>query len=331
MPVTKAKGFYKPFVHPEAFGYYKRQSQLHWIIDEIKLHEDIKDYHTKLQSIERNPNGGKDARAFLSQLFRFFTQGDCDVGQAYMNIFIPFFENEEIRMMLSTFCQMESIHAEAYAALLDAVGMDEIEYKAFKEYEQMAAKHDYTLQFRGNNHAEMVKAIAVFSAFTEGMQLFSSFAMLLNFPRFGVMNGMGQVVSASIKDETCHTEGMVWLAREFIKEHSRVWTDSLRGEIYEIARQMVDLEDKFIDMAFDACNDNIKGITRQELKQYIRYICDRRLLELGMKANFGIEENPLPWIAEQLNLFGHSNFFETTEMSYTKGGLTGSWSDVWNV
>lgn len=331
MSVTEAKGYYKPFIYPEAFDFYKRQSQLHWIIDEIKLHEDVRDYHNNLEMVENTPNGGKDAKNLLSQLFRFFTQADVDVGQAYMDILIPYFKNEEVRMMLSTFCQMESIHAEAYAALLDTVGMDEIEYKAFKEYEEMAMKHDYISKFNANSMQEVAKAIAGFSGFTEGMQLFSTFAILLNFQRFGVMNGMGQVVAASIKDETCHADGMTWLFRKFIEEHPRIWNDNLRKEIYDIARQMVELEDKFIDMAFDVCQDNIKGLTRDECKQYVRFICDYRLMNFGLKPNFGILENPLPWISEQLNLYTHGNFFETTEMSYTKGGLTGSWNDVWNA
>ena len=302
---------------------------MHWISDEVKLHQDVHDYHNKLEALELVPNGGQDARHFLSQLFRFFTQADVDVGQAYLDVYAPFFKNEEIRMMLTTFAAMESIHADAYSALLDAIGMDEIEYKAFKEYDEMAAKHDYISQFKTGNVADQIKALAVFSGFTEGLQLFSSFAMLLNAARFGVMNGMSTIVTSSIKDETLHTDGMIWLTRTTIEENPEVWTDEFKSHLYQIARDMVSLEDAFIDMAFTAANDNLKGITREGTKEYIRFICDRRLLALGLKQEYFIKDNPFPWMTEILGSDVVTNFFENKEMEYTKGGLTGSWSDVW--
>jgi len=200
--------------------------------------------------------------------------------------------------------------------------MPEIEYKAFAEYEEMAAKHEYVSTFkpRKNDKRTIAKTLAVYSAFTEGLQLFSSFAILLNFPRFGKMKGMGQIVTYSIRDESLHVEAMTKLFREFIQENLDIWTDEFKKELYEICREMVSLEDKFLDLVFEM--GNLEGLTKKDMYAYNRYIADRRLLQLGLKTNFGQKENPLGWLDEVMGV-EHQNFFEGRATSYMKAGLRG--------
>jgi ribonucleoside-diphosphate reductase beta chain len=222
---------------------------------------------------------------------------------------------------------MESIHQHAYSLLLDTVGMPEIEYKAFAEYEAMADKHEYisSSPLKINNKESIAKNLAIYSAFTEGLQLFSSFAILLNFPRFGKMKGMGQIVTYSIRDESLHVEAMTKLFREFMQENISLWTDEFKKEIYTVCRQMVKLEDKFLDLVFQM--GDIQGLTKSEMKEYIRYIADRRLLQLGLKTNFGVKDNPIDWIDDVLGV-EHQNFFEGRATTYMKGGLKGSMESV---
>ena len=193
----------------------------------------------------------------------------------------------------------------------------------------MKEKHDYVLNLSGQNTTKenTAKHIAVFSAFTEGMQLFSSFIMLLNFPRHGKMKGMGQIVTWSIVDETQHAENMMRIFKEFIKENPEIWNDELKGAIYTICEKMVELEDKFIELAFGI--NNSQNLTKEEVKQYIRYIADRRLIGLGMKGIFKVKKNPLPWVEEMINAPIHGNFFENRVTDYAKGATAGSWNDVW--
>jgi len=141
------------------------------------------------------------------------------------------------------------------------------------------------------------------------------------------MNGMGQIIAWSIKDESVHVDGMTWLFREFIKQNRDIWNDDLKQRLYAIAEKMVELEDKFIDLAFEM--GGIEGLTDADVKQYIRYIADRRLIGLGMKGIFKVKHNPLPGVEEILNAPEHSNFFEQKSVSYSKGALTGSWGEVW--
>jgi len=312
MSLLGNREYYKPFDHQWMFDYYVQQNQMHWLPESVPLHTDIKDWQD-LSDSEKN---------LLTQIFRLFTQSDVDVGAGYVDKFMPIFKKPEARMMMGAFVNMESIHQHAYSLLLDTVGLPETEYKAFSEYEEMANKHDYIKDFKPTrkNKKEIAKTLAVYSAFTEGLQLFSSFAILLNFPRFGKMKGMGQIVTYSIRDESLHVEAMTKLFRDFIKENLDIWTDKFKKELYAICRKMVKLEDKFLDLVF--AMGNIEGLTKKDMYAYNRYIADRRLLQLGLRTNYDQQNNPLDWLDEVIGV-EHQNFFEGRATAYMKAGLRG--------
>jgi ribonucleoside-diphosphate reductase beta chain len=183
------------------------------------------------------------------------------------------------------------------------------------------------LSIAGQDQQTIAQQIAAFSAFTEGMQLFSSFIMLLNFPRHGKMKGMGQIVTWSIVDETMHAESMIKLFRTFVEENRDIWNDELKGQIYTIAGKMVELEDRFIDLSFSM--GSMDNLDADDVKRYIRYITDRRLISLGLKGIMKVKKNPLPWVEEMINAPTHTNFFENRATDYAKGAVTGSWDEVW--
>lgn len=318
--LLKPRAYYKPFSYPKAFEFYEMSEKMHWLPAEVPLHQDVLDWKTKLSDKERS---------FLTQIFRLFTQSDVDVAGAYATKYIPIFPIPEVRMMLLSFAAREAVHIAAYSHLIDTLGMPESTYKQFMEYEAMREKHDFFETFMGTDEDQLIQQMVAFSAFTEGLQLFSSFVCLLNFTRFNKMNGMGQIIAWSIRDESCHVEGMTWLFREFIKEHRSIWNDEIKAQIYNIAEKMVELEDKFIDLAFE--DGDMEGLTATDVKKYIRYIADRRLIGLGMKGIFKVKTNPLPWVEEILNAPEHTNFFENKSTAYAKGSLTGSWSNVWKT
>ncbi len=312
MSLLKTREYYKPFDYPWMYDYYKLQNQMHWMPESVPLHTDVKDWQD-ITDKEKN---------LLTQIFRLFTQSDVDVASGYIDRYMKIFRKPEARMMMGSFANMEAIHQDAYSLLLDTVGMPEIEYKAFAEYEEMSNKHEYISDLKTirSDKQSIAKTLAVYSAFTEGLQLFSSFAILLNFPRFGKMKGMGQIVTYSIRDESLHVEAMTKLFREFIQENLDIWTDKFKKELYDICRHMVNLEDKFLDLVFDM--GDIEGLTKKDMYAYNRYIADRRLLQLGLKTNFDQRENPLGWIDEVTGV-EHQNFFEGRATSYMKAGLRG--------
>jgi ribonucleoside-diphosphate reductase beta chain len=317
LKLTDQRTFYKPFNYPWAYDAFVQSEQMHWLWSEVPMLEDVKDWKNKLS---------EDEKKFLTHIFRFFTQGDIDVAGAYVNNYLPNFPQPEVRMMLSSFAAREAIHIAAYSHLIETLGMPETTYNEFLQYDEMKEKHDYIESFIAKDTQSVAQQVAVFSAFTEGMQLFSSFVMLLNFARFGKMKGMGQIIAWSQADESLHTESMIRLFREFVKENKQIWDDELKGQLYVIAERMVELEDGFIDLAFGVAE--MQDLTKEDVKKYIRYIADRRLISLGLKGIFKIKKNPLPWVDGMLGTT-HTNFFEQRVTDYAKGSLSGDWSNVW--
>jgi ribonucleoside-diphosphate reductase beta chain len=314
------RSYFKPFNYPWAYEYWLKHEQAHWLHTEVPMIEDVKDWKNKLT---------EDEKKFLTHIFRFFTQGDIDVAGGYVKNYLPYFPQPEIRMMLAGFAGREALHIAAYSHLIESLGMPETTYSEFNAYAEMREKHDYIMTLSSQNSTKQSTAehIAAFSAFTEGMQLFSSFIMLLNFPRHGKMKGMGQIVTWSIVDETMHAEAMIKLFRTYIEENREIWNDDLKSRIYTIATKMVDLEDKFIDLAFGMVR--VADLDASDVKQYIRYITDRRLISLGLKGIMKVKKNPLPWVEEMINAPTHTNFFENRATDYAKGALSGNWDEVW--
>jgi ribonucleoside-diphosphate reductase beta chain len=254
--------------------------------------------------------------------------GNCEVNNNYMTNYMPLFKPTEVLMMLSAFSNSETVHIAAYSHLLDTIGMPEVEYSAFLNYKEMKDKYDYMQNFSVKNKHEIAKTLAAFGAFTEGLQLFASFAILLNFPRHNKMKGMGQVVAWSVRDESLHCFSMIKLFRTFIRENPKLWNKKLKDELADICNTIVTHEDAFVDLAFEA--GDIEGLTAEDVKLYIRFIADRRLGMLGLDPLYNIEKNPLPWLDAILNGIEHTNFFENRSTEYSKGSTEGTWDEAFS-
>jgi ribonucleoside-diphosphate reductase beta chain len=331
--LLKSTGTYDVSRYGWAYDCWKRQQQTHWMGEEVPLGADIKDWQSsRLTAPEKN---------LLTQIFRFFTQSDVEVGDNYLKRYIPIFQPLEVQMMMAAFSNMETVHIDAYALLLKTLGMPQAEFEAFRDYDAMKAKADYMHTFGTNTCSDVARTLAMFGAFTEGMSLFASFAMLLNFPRHNKMNGMGQIVSWSVRDESLHCEGITKLYHAWNEETGAV-TKAVRDDIVDVAKTMVGLEERFVDLAFGM--GAIEGMTPDAIKSYVRYIADWRLTQLKLTPVFGnfeetatgyqqVKPHPLPWLVEILNGVEHANFFEQRATEYSKGATRGSWDGddgVWS-
>lgn len=283
--------------------------------------DDVKDFKHNLTEAEKH---------LLTQIFRFFTQADIEVNNCYMKHYSRIFKPTEILMMLSAFSNIETVHIDAYSHLLDTLGMPEVEYQAFMKYKEMKDKYDYMQGFNVDSKEDIAKTLAVFGGFTEGLQLFASFAMLLNFQRFGKMKGMCQIIAWSVRDETLHTNSIIKLFRVFIQENPEIWTPKLQAELAEACNIIVEHEDAFIDLAFEM-EGAVEGITAHDVKKYIRFIADRRLNQLGLDSLYKIERNPLPWLDELLGAPEHTNFFENRVTEYAKAATRGTWDEAFSA
>jgi ribonucleoside-diphosphate reductase beta chain len=292
---------------------------VHWLPEEVPLAEDVKDWATKLSAAERS---------LLTHIFRFFTQSDIEVQDNYMTRLGALEWPTEVKMMLASFANMETIHIDAYSLLIETIGMPETTYSQFMEYDALKDKHETYKSFNTSTAEDVAKTLAMFGGFAEGVQLFASFAVLMNFPRFNKMKGMGQIVSWSVRDESLHCEGITDLFRTYTQE-TGVLTRGLKREIYDIAELVVQQEDKFVELMFEA--GPVEGITVDDMKSYIRYMCDFRLRGLGLKPIFKTgRKHPLPWLTPLLSGPEHANFFETRSTEYSKAATRGDWSQVWD-
>jgi len=312
MSVLEPNTTYKPFKYPWAVDYAVSHEKLHWGEWEAKLQDDVAQWKNgKLSPTEKN---------HITQILRLFTQSDVAVGTNYLEHYIPKFKNNEVRAMLTSFANREFVHQRSYALLNDTLGLPEEEFQAFLDYKQMKEKVEFMQDIDTGSQRGLALAVAR-SAINEGMSLFSAFVMLINYSRFGKMKGMSEIVQWSIRDESMHCEGMTKLFRHFCEEHPRIVNDAFKKDIYSMVRTAGKLEDKVIDLAYEM--GDLEGLSAEEVKQYIRYIADRRLIQLGLKPNYKEKDNPLPWLEPLIATSSHDNFFETVVTEYNAAGLDG--------
>ena len=317
MSLLDAKPVYKPFHYPWAYDAWLQQQRIHWLPEEVPLADDVKDWSKTLTDAERN---------LLTQIFRFFVQADVEVNNCYMTHYSRVFKPTEITMMLSAFSNTETIHIAAYSYLLDTIGMPELEYEAFLHIKEMRDKYEYMKGFNVESNVEIAKTLAMFGAFTEGLQLFASFAILLNFPRFNKMKGMGQIVTWSARDETLHTNSIIKLFHTFLDENPDVKREQLAKDLYKACDTVILHEDAFIDRAFEL--GGVEGLEPEDVKKYIRYIADNRLAQLKMDPMYNIGKNPLPYMDDMLNSLEHTNFFEYRATEYSRAATQGTWDEA---
>ena len=310
---------YAPFEYETAFSYWQKQQQAHWLHTEVSMVGDINDWKLNLTEAEKS---------LVGHILKGFTQSEIFIEDYWSVKVARWFKKPEIQMMAHTFAAFESIHAVSYAYLNDSLGLTD--YSAFLSDPTTKAKIDRLVNTPGKGKDEIAKSLAIFSAFNEGVNLFSSFAILLNFKRFNKLKGVGTIIEFSVRDESLHSEAGCWLFRQFIQEYPDIWTDDLKQEIYEAARITVQLEDDYIEQAF-SCGP-IEGLNKDDLKQYIRFRANLKLTDLNLKKNWkNIDHDAVKritdWFEPMTSGTQHSDFFAVRVSSYSKGAI--SFKNVW--
>lgn len=308
--ITDRRLVYAPFEYDQADEYWLMQHQAHWLPSEISMAGDIQDWNISLSPSEKN---------VIGSILKGFTQVEVIVNDYWSRRVSKWFPKPEIVAMASAFADMETIHAHAYALLNESLGLDN--FSAFLSEPTTKDKLDTLIEVKGTSNRDIARSLAIFSGFAEGVQLFSSFAVLMNFSRFNKLKGVGQIVAFSVKDETLHSNAGCWLFRQLVKEYPDLWDRELKQDIYDAARNTIKLEDAFIDKAFEL--GAIEGLTPYDLKQFIRFRCNTKLSDLGLGSNWkniNIQslEN-LAWFDYLTTGVEHQDFFAGRVSSYSKG------------
>jgi len=311
---------YKPFEYAKSYDYWLRQQQSHWLPTEVQMGPDVQDWKLNITETEKSVVAG---------VLKGFIQTELVVNDYWTGRVAKWFPHPEVAMMATTFGAFETIHTVAYAHLNDTLGLED--YDAFLTEPTAKAKIDRLLSIKNSNDKkEIARSLAVFSAFTEGVSLFSSFAILFNFSRFNKLKGVGQIISWSVLDESLHSEAGTWLFREFIKENPEVWNDELKKSIYDAARATIEIEDAFIDNVFN--NKTIEGIDPKDLKCFIRHRANVKLGEVMCKTNWkNIDQEALKrmaWFDTLSQGVSQQDFFAGRETQYSKGSI--SFEDIFN-
>ena len=315
--ITEPRIYYKPFEYQDAFNFYKDQHRAHWLADEVPLASDLNDWKLKLTEPEKN---------LIGNILKSFAQTEVHVNDYWSTKVSIWFPKPEIQAMARVFADFESIHAEAYARLNEELGLDD--FKAFMEDETSKNKIERLIEVPGNTIEEQAISLAIFSAFTEGVNLFSSFAILMSFQLRNLMKGTGQIVEWSVRDESLHSKAGCWLFRTLLQEQPHLNTPELRDKVIEACHLSVKLEFDFIEKAFEM--GDIDGLNKEQLKAFIKARANEKMVELGYQAIYNDID---PNLLKQMEWFGHltsgkthQDFFVGRVTSYSKS--TADWDDL---
>ena len=317
MPITEPRIYYKPFEYQQAFEFYKNQHRAHWLADEVPLASDLNDWRLNLNESEKN---------LIGNILKSFAQTEVHVNDYWSGKISQWFPKPEIVAMAGSFGAFEAIHAEAYARLNDELGLDD--FQAFMEDEASRNKIERLLETPSETLEEKALALAIFSAFTEGVNLFSSFAILMSFQLRNLLKGTGQIVEWSVRDESLHSQAGCWLFRTLMQESPELDTVEMRNNVIEACNLSVKLEFDFIDKAFEM--GEIEGLNKEQLKNFIKARANDKMKELGYNPVYNDID---PALLKQMEWFGHltsgkthQDFFANRVTDYSKS--TGDWSDL---
>jgi len=317
MSLTTPRVYYKPFEYPQAFEFYKNQHRSHWLADEVPLASDLNDWRLNLNESEKN---------LIGNILKSFAQTEVHVNDYWSSKISQWFPKPEVVAMASSFGAFEAIHAEAYARLNDELGLDN--FQAFMEDEASRNKIERLLETPSETIEEKALALAIFSAFTEGVNLFSSFAILMSFQLRNMLKGTGQIVEWSVRDESLHSTAGCWLFRTLMQESPELNTVEMRNNVIEACHLSVKLEFDFIDKAFEM--GEIEGLNKDQLKNFIKARANDKMKELGYNPVYNDID---PALLKQMEWFGHltsgkthQDFFANRVTDYSKS--TGDWSDL---
>jgi ribonucleoside-diphosphate reductase beta chain len=309
---------YKPFEYQEAADYWLKQQQAHWLHTEVPMMSDLNDWKQNLTETEKN---------IVGSILKGFAQTETVVNDYWSGLVTKWFRKPEIIMMATTFGAFETIHAEAYSLLNETLGLEN--FAEFLEDESTMAKIENLMTVRDGmeietNLHEIAKSLAIFSAFTEGVNLFSSFAVLLSFKMRNKLKGVGQIVEWSIRDESMHSEAGCWLFKTLLKENPKLKTPELEAAINEAALLSLTLELDFIDKVYEL--GDLEGCPKYDLVNFIKNRVNTKLGDLGYKP---IISNIDMTAVERMKWFDHlsagkqhTDFFANRVTNYSKGHLT---------
>ena len=313
---------YKPFEYPDYYteGWLK-QAQAFWLHTEISMQSDIKDWNEKLTPKEKS---------LVGNILLGFAQTECAVSDYWTQKVVSWFPKHEIKQMAMMFGSQETVHAVAYSYLNETLGLED--YEAFLHEPATADRFENLVAYSGDSHVGIGRSLAVFSAFAEGVSLYSAFAVLYSFQMRNLLKGIGQQMKWSVRDESLHSKMGCQLFRHMCDENNQL-AHLCKADIIKAAETMVDLEIRYIDKMFEM--GDIEGISANDLKHFIKKRTNEKLVELGyadLSGHFvfnGSAASNLDWFYHLTGGHTHTDFFAIRSTDYSKAGEGEDFEDIW--
>ena len=313
---------YKPFDYPEYYteGWLK-QAQAFWLHTEIPMSGDIKDWNEKLTKAEKN---------LVGNILLGFAQTECAVSDYWTQKVVSWFPKHEIRQMAMMFGSQETIHAVAYSYLNETLGLENFE--AFLQEEATMERFNNLVSYGGNKRIGIATSLAIFSAFAEGVSLYSAFAVLYSFQLRNLLKGIGQQMKWSVRDESLHSKMGCQLFRHMCQEDNKLLEDC-KKDVINAAEAMLKAEERYIDKMFE--QGDIENLKANDLKQFIRKRLNEKLVELGYKhlgQYFSFDDKAssrLDWFYHLTGGHTHTDFFAVRPTDYSKANEGEDFEDIW--
>jgi ribonucleoside-diphosphate reductase beta chain len=313
---------YKPFEYPEYYteGWLK-QAQAFWLHTEIPMSGDVKDWNEKLTKEEKN---------LVGNILLGFAQTECAVSDYWTQKVVSWFPKHEIQQMAMMFGSQETIHAVAYSYLNETLGLEDFE--AFLHEPATAERFDNLVATTDNSPRSIGRSLAIFSAFAEGVSLYSAFAVLYSFQLRNLLKGIGQQMKWSVRDESLHSKMGCQLFRHMCDEDDTL-LEACREDVIEAAKTMLDAEENYIDKMFEL--GDIENLRAYDLKQFIRKRLNEKMAELGyidLGQYFAFDEKGaenLDWFYHLTGGHTHTDFFAVRPTDYSKANEGEDFEDIW--
>ena len=313
---------YKPFDYPEYYNEgWLKQAQAFWLHTEIPMSSDVKDWNEKLTKEEKN---------LVGNILLGFAQTECAVSDYWTQKVVSWFPKHEIQQMAMIFGSQETIHAVAYSYLNETLGLENFE--AFLQDKATMERFDNLISYDGNNTTGIARSIAIFSAFAEGVSLYSAFAVLYSFQLRNLLKGVGQQMKWSVRDESLHSKMGCQLFRHMCEEDPKLLNKS-KKDIFDAAETMLEAEEKYIDKMFEL--GDIENLKAYDLKQFIRKRLNEKIIELGYtnkREYFEFDKDAaknLDWFYHLTGGHTHTDFFAIRPTDYSKANEGEDFEDIW--
>lgn len=315
-----------PFKHKWAWEKYLAQCANHWMPQEVNMQRDIEQWKTGQLT--------EDEMRIVKRNLGFFVTAD---SLAANNIVLGTYRqitSPECRQFLLRQAFDEAIHTHAYQYIVESLGLDEGEvFNAYHEVQSIRDKDEFLIPFidalcdpsfkTGTPETDqtLLKSLIVFACIMEGLFFYVGFVQILALGRQNKMTGAAEQYQYILRDESMHCNFGIDLINTVKLENPHLWTEEFKAEITELFKKAVDLEYAYAE---DTMPRGVLGLNASMFKEYLRFIANRRMQQIGLDQMFPGVNNPFPWMSEMIDLKKEKNFFETRVTEYQTGGAL-SW------